>query len=77
MPLIAACYDLSRVDFSLPHAWVDENYKGRDTFLPEDWLWDYSNLSIFGEPLYVGDWKRWISLQVLAMLVEGKAVCIG
>jgi hypothetical protein len=69
--LIAAMYDLSRVDFALPHAWVDENCKRRDTFRLEDWLWDCSNSSTFGEPLYVGGWKRLISLQVLALLVEG------
>ncbi|MBE9478669.1 MAG: hypothetical protein IMY80_01790 [Chloroflexi bacterium] len=69
--LIATGYDLSRVDFALPQAWVDENCEGRDTFRPEYWLLDYSNSSTIGEPLSVGGWKRLISLQVLALLVEG------
>jgi hypothetical protein len=69
--LITAGYDLSRVDFALLQEWVDENCEGRDNFRPVYWLLDYSNSSIFGEPLYVGGWKRLIGLQVLALLVEG------
>lgn len=66
---IAAGYDLQQVDFALPQDWVDDNRKGRGSFKPEDWVWDYSDASVFGKPLYVGGWMRRISRRVLEQLV--------
>jgi len=63
--LFAAGYDLQQVDFALPQDWVDDNRKGRGEFIPEDWVWDHSDASVFGKHLYVGGWMKRKSCRVL------------
>jgi hypothetical protein len=77
--LIASGYDLDKVDFALPQDWINEKMlkaikacfdDPEGVFKSDNWVWDYSNETVFGKPLYVGGWKRRILRGIIEKFVE-------